>query len=76
LKTDTETKNLYVGEENRQQFQNNAVIMFSLIEMLNISVLHLMMDWSRILYGTRVNGRIINGVGCARFAKSERNSAS
>ena len=31
LKTDTETRNLYSGEANQQQFQDNAMIMFALI---------------------------------------------
>ncbi|RXE57849.1 M56 family metallopeptidase [Acetivibrio mesophilus] len=31
LKTDAETKKLYSGEVNQQQFQNNAMIMFALI---------------------------------------------
>ncbi len=31
LKTDTETRNFYSGGANRQQFQNNAIIMFALI---------------------------------------------
>jgi len=31
LKTDTETKKLYSGEANQQQFENNAIIMFALI---------------------------------------------
>ena len=30
-KTDTETRNLYSGEANQQQFQDNAMIMFALI---------------------------------------------
>jgi hypothetical protein len=32
LKTDTDTRNLYSGEVNQQQFQDNAMIMFALIE--------------------------------------------
>ena len=41
LKADTETRNLYSGEANQQQFQDNAVIMFALIgnvEYINFSI--------------------------------------
>jgi beta-lactamase regulating signal transducer with metallopeptidase domain len=41
LKTDTESRDLYSGEANQQQFQDNAVIMFALIgnvEYINFSI--------------------------------------
>jgi len=61
LKTDTETKNLYVGEENRQQFQNNAVIMFSLIG--NVEYISFTLDDGLEPYSIRYTRewRIING---------------
>jgi len=77
LKTDTETKNLYVGEENRQQFQNNAVIMFSLIG--NVEYISFTLDDGLEPYSIRYTRewRIINGVRmCAILPKARRNSAS
>lgn len=72
LKTDTETKNLYVGEENRQQFQNNAVIMFSLIG--NVEYISFTLDDGLEPYSIRYTREWANnqwGKDVRDFAKSE-----
>lgn len=72
LKTDTETRNLYSGEANQQQFQDNAMIMFALIgnvEYINFSLddglapysMQYTRGWANHKYGKDVHD----------FAKSE-----
>ena len=72
MKSDTETKNLYVGEENRQQFQNNAVIMFSLIG--NVEYISFTLDDGLEPYSIRYTREWANnqwGKDVRDFAKSE-----
>jgi beta-lactamase regulating signal transducer with metallopeptidase domain/ketosteroid isomerase-like protein len=65
LKTDTETRNLYSGEANQQQFKDNAIIMFALIgnvEYINFNLddglapysMQYTREWANYQYGKDV----------------------
>ncbi|WP_246552286.1 M56 family metallopeptidase [Vallitalea pronyensis] len=72
LKTDTETRNLYSGEANQQQFQDNAMIMFALIG--NVEYINFNLDDGLIPYSMQYTREWANdqyGKNVRDFAKSK-----
>ncbi|MCT4686580.1 M56 family metallopeptidase [Vallitalea sp.] len=72
LKTDTETRNLYSGEANQQQFQDNAMIMFALIG--NVEYINFNLDDGLTPYSMQYTREWANdqyGKNVRDFAKSK-----